>query len=84
LPVEISGEDAPPSTELILTFDDRPVGGSFTSDASGLYRTQLVIGEERAGEHAVLVLTRSSRAVVNEFVCQIPESTPTPTFSLIP
>jgi hypothetical protein len=84
IPLEISGDAAPPETELILTFDERPVGGSFTSDASGLYRTQLVLGEEKAGDHTVSVLVRSSRALVDEFVCQVPESTPTPTFSLLP
>ncbi|NJM07544.1 hypothetical protein HC891_17210 [Candidatus Gracilibacteria bacterium] len=84
VPITISGSDAPPETELILTFDTRPVGGSFTSDASGLYRTQLVLGEEKAGDHAVAVQTRRSRAIVDEFVCRVPERTPTPTFSLIP
>jgi hypothetical protein len=66
----------PPSTELLLFFGGRPVGGG-TSDAAGQYRIPITIGSERPGDYLVQVTTRRHRRLVRELTCRVPVPTPT-------
>jgi hypothetical protein len=74
---------ADPEIALIVTFGDRPVGGGFTRN-DGSYRIRLRIGDERPGIYPVQVQERTTRNPVQEFNCQVPALTPTPTLPLIP
>lgn len=76
VPVFVEGR-GPPSTALLLYFNERAVGGA-TSDAQGLYRLRLVVGDERGGDYPVEVQVRGTREVVDELICRVPGGTPTP------
>jgi|GEM_PF-1379060 len=75
--VDLDGT-APPNTALLLFFNDRPVGGGLSS-AAGTYRLRLQVGDERPGLYVVEVRERGSRALVDQFGCEVPPFTPTPT-----
>lgn len=75
--VELAGE-AEPNTPLLLFFGERPVGGG-VSGAGGAYRLRLQVGNERPGLYLVEVRERTGRALVDQFGCEVPAFTPTPT-----
>lgn len=75
--VEFSGA-AEPNTPLLLFFADRPVGGG-TSDTAGAYRLRLQVGDERPGVYLVEVRKRVGRDLVDQYGCEVPPFTPTPT-----
>lgn len=77
---QIRGQDAPPLTSLLLSFDDEIVGGGI-SDIGGYYRMHLMIGTEYSGSHRVEVLVRGSREMVLYFTCLVVEPTKTPTIT---
>ena len=68
---------------LIVSFGGRPVGGGFSRN-DGLYSIRLSIGDERPGIYRVQVQERGTRNVIDQFDCQVPASTPTPTPSTVP
>lgn len=74
---------ADPELALIVTFGDRPVGGGFTRN-DGSYRIRLRIGDERPGIYVIQVQERATRSLVQQFSCQVPAFTPTPTLPLMP
>jgi hypothetical protein len=74
---------ADPELALIVTFGDRPVGGGFTRN-DGSYRIRLRIGDERPGIYLVQVQERATRNLIQEFNCQVPAFTPTPTPPPVP
>jgi hypothetical protein len=75
--VELSGEAAP-NTPLLLFFGERPVGGG-VSGPGGSYRLRLQIGEERPGLYLVEVRERAGRTLVDQYGCEVPAVSPTPT-----
>ncbi len=77
---QIRGQNAPPLTSLLLSFDDEIVGGGI-SDIGGYYRMHLMIGTEYSGSHRVEVLVRGSREMVLYFTCLVVEPTKTPTIT---
>jgi hypothetical protein len=77
---QIMGQDAPPLTSLLLSFDGEIVGGGI-SDIGGYYRMHLMIGTEYSGSHRVEVLVRGSREMVLYFTCLVVEPTKTPTIT---
>ncbi len=80
--LELTGETRP-QTALLVTFDDRPVGGG-ASDRAGAFRIVLRIGDERPGVHDIVVRERERATVVAEYTCATPPPpTPTPTFGPI-
>lgn len=80
--VELNGS-ARPDTALIVTFDQRPVGGG-VSGSDGSYHISMQVGAERPGLYLVEVIERHGRALVEQFGCQVPSFTPTPTTVLAP
>lgn len=60
-----------PNTALLAFFADRAVGGSF-SHSDGQYTITLRIGSERPGIYPVEVQMRSSRTLVDRWVCEVP------------
>lgn len=75
--VDLAGQTEPNSA-LLLFFDERPVGGGL-SGADGRYRLRLQVGDERPGTYLVEVRERVGRALVEQFGCEVPPFTPTPT-----
>jgi hypothetical protein len=75
--IEITGRGLP-GTSLIVLFDRRPVGGGAVR-ADGSFRITLRIGAERPGLYLVTVEQRDSRALVEQFGCDVPAATPVPT-----
>lgn len=75
--VELSGETTP-NTALLLFFGERPVGGGVSGPA-GSYRLRLQVGAERPGLYLVEVRERTGRALVDQFGCEVPSLSPTPT-----
>lgn len=75
--IDLAGT-ALPNTALLAYFAQRPVGGGL-SGADGSYRISLLIGDERPGIYLVEVRERASRALVQQFGCEVPGATPTPT-----
>ncbi len=73
----ITGE-GPAYTSLLLYFNKRAVGGTFSS-GSGFYRLRLMPGDERAGSYPLEVRVRGTNEVLRSLVCLVPERTPTPT-----
>ncbi|GAB4197168.1 MAG: hypothetical protein OHK0022_15260 [Roseiflexaceae bacterium] len=69
-PFEVSGQ-GPPSSGLLLLFDNRPVGGG-TTDASGRYKLILRVGNEQRGRHLVTVRSRPGNQIVRQFTCIVP------------
>jgi hypothetical protein len=80
--ISIEGE-TDPNMALIVTFGERPVGGGF-SRRDGTYRIQLHIGDERPGLYPVQVEERDTNDIIQELLCRVPASTPTPTPLLVP
>ncbi len=77
--LELTGETRP-QTALLVLFDERPVGGGY-SDRAGRFRIVLRIGDERPGQHEIIVQDRERGATVAEYRCETPPPpTPTPTF----
>lgn len=72
----IEGE-GPPSTELVLWFNENPVGGTI-SENDGTYRIPLVVGDERVEtRYLIQVKTRYRRELVADLICVVPAPTPT-------
>ncbi|MFV9505063.1 MAG: hypothetical protein AB4911_10925 [Oscillochloridaceae bacterium umkhey_bin13] len=69
---------ARPNTALLVFFNERSVGGTL-SRVDGRYRAPMRIGRERAGFYLVEVRERDGLALVDQFACAVPSSTPTPT-----
>lgn len=70
----ITGQ-GPPNQELILLFNERPVGGGF-ADAQGNYNLQLTIAQEQPGSHLVEIRLRRTYQLLDERICVIPTPTP--------
>lgn len=75
--IEVTGEGEA-GTPLIVTFAERPVGGGAVR-SDGTYRITLRIGAERPGIYLVEVEERDSRAVLQEFACEVPAINGSPT-----
>lgn len=57
--IVVTGE-GPPRSALLLTFDQRIVGGGST-DAGGRFRIPLAVGNERPGYYTVTVQVRGTK-----------------------
>lgn len=60
-----------PSTQLLLKFADRVVGGS-VSDAEGRFAVPLNMGREAAGTHTITLVVRDSDVVIATLPCIVP------------
>lgn len=60
-----------PSTQLLLKFADRVVGGS-VSDATGRFAVPLNMGREAAGPHTITLVVRDSDIVIATLPCIVP------------
>jgi hypothetical protein len=75
----------PPSTALILYFEERPIVGTVvpkrpvggtTSDPNGFYSIPLKVRTGEVGEFLVRVETRDRNILVRELICNVPPPTP--------
>lgn len=60
-----------PSTQLLLKFADRVVGGS-VSDTEGRFAVPLNMGREAAGSHTITLVVRDSDIVIATLPCIVP------------
>jgi len=72
----ITGQ-GPPRAALLLSFEQRVVGGG-SVETSGLFAIPLVVGKERPGNYRVEVRIRGTTQVLRELTCTVPAA-PAPT-----
>ena len=78
--VIINGTDEP-ERAILAYFNARPVGGAMTR-SDGSYSIQLRIGDERPGSYPIELRERLTWTLVRELACEVPATTPTPTWPL--
>ncbi len=74
-PTVLRGTNAPPTSPLVILFEEIPVGGGYT-DARGAYAATLIVTQEEPGEYLVEVRLRETYQLLNEWLCVVPAPTP--------
>lgn len=72
---ELRGDNAPPTSPLVILFEEIPVGGGYT-DARGAYAATLIVTQEEPGEYLVEVRLRETYQLLDEWLCVVPAPTP--------
>jgi len=75
LPIVLSGS-GPAHAAFLLYFGTRVVGGGSVA-ANGRFTANLVVGNERAGDYAVVVRVRGTSQILLRITCGVPVALPT-------